>query len=271
MTARDTPFGRHSRTRRLRQATIDKAARGYGRWLGFLWSAGRLDIDAVPSARVTPANLNAFFWGMVQLGNADHTIVGRIGELVCALRIMEPYGNQGWILRPGGVALRQHLPMVRRSLEIHHLADLFLWGIDLMDEARALAELQRRGPMLRDGLMIAMLALRGLRLRSVESLVLGRSILPDPETGCWRLDIQPEEVKNHRHIATELPRILSPWIERYVTVERAEMLSGQATDAFWIGQRGAPLSASGVTNAIARRSEARFGAASRAARADRGR
>ena len=260
MTARAQPLSTHSHARILRDATIEKAARGYGRWITFLHVRDDLDAHARPSARVTPERLNAYFAELLAHGNADHTVVGRIAELASALRILEPRGDHRWILNPGGAPLREHLAMHRRAVPLHHPVDLFLWGLDLMEQARAIQALDRRGPQLRDGLLIAIEALRGLRLRSVHSLVLGRSILRDPDTGCWRLDIPPEDVKNHRRIAGEITGILHPWLDRYVAVERAEMLAGRACDAFWVTARGMPLSAIGLTAALATRSAARFGA-----------
>jgi hypothetical protein len=260
-SARGQPLSTHSYVRSLRDATIGKAARGYGRWLTFLDQRGELDPHVRPSTRVTPERLNAYFAELLDQGCADHTVVGRIAELTSALRIMEPRFDPRWILTPGGAPLREYLAMHRRPVPLHHPVDLFLWGLDLMQEARGIKELQRRGPQLRDGLLIALEALRGLRLRSVHSLTLGRSILRDGDTGLWRLDIPPEEVKNHRRIAGEITAILAPWFDRYTEVERAEMLAGRSCAAFWVSLRGDALSESGLTNALVRRSAARFGVA----------
>ncbi|HEV7457306.1 MAG TPA: hypothetical protein VGN96_11085 [Roseococcus sp.] len=259
MATRDRPLSGHAYVRRLAEATLGKAARGYGRWLTFLTRRGWLEAVDRPSGRVTPERLDAYFHELCDLENADYTVVGRIGELVSALRIMEPRGEHGWILRPGGLCLRDFLAMERQVHVLHHPADLFLWGLDLMAEAREIAHLQQRGPQLRDGLLISIEALRGLRLRSVLSLRLEDSILRDPLDGVWHLRLPPEDVKNRRHIEGAITRILAPWIDRYVEVERREMLRGAVTDAFWVGYRGGALSESGLSNAVAVRSAARFG------------
>lgn len=259
MAARNRRLGGNAYARRLAGPSIDKARRGYGRWLGFAAREGWLDAEMPPSERVTPERLDAYFHALLSLGNADFTIVGRISELVSALRIMEPRGDHGWILRPGGYPLRDFLEMERQHHTLHHPTDLFLWGLDLMAEAQALISLHRRGPQLRDGLLIAIEALRGLRLRSIQSLRLGDSILRDHGSEGWRLRLPPEDVKNRLHIEGDLTRILTPWIDRYVEVERQEMLRGAKTNAFWVGLRGKALSESGLSNAVGVRSEARFG------------
>jgi len=259
MAARAKPLGGNAYARRLAEPTIDKAARGYGRWLGFLTLRGWLDELGPPSARVTPERLDAYFHLMLELGNADYTVVGRINDLVTALRIMEPRGDHFWILQPGGGSVQDFLAMERQRHRLHHPADLFLWSLDLMAEAREMVPLHRRGPQLRDGLLIAIEALRGMRLRSVLSLRLGDSIFRDPLDGLWHLRLPPEDVKNHRYVEGALTRILAPWIDRYVEVERQEMLRGAVTDAFWVGFRGGALSESGLSSAVAARSEQRFG------------
>lgn len=101
-------------------------------------------------------------------------------------------------------------------------------------EARERAHFWVRGTQLRHGLLICIEALRGLRLRSVLSLRLGDSIWRDPEDGLWHLRLLPEGVKNHRYVEGALTRILALWIDRYVEVERQEMLRGAVTDAFWV-------------------------------------
>jgi hypothetical protein len=259
MASRDRRLGGNAYVRGLAGPTVEKAGRGYGRWLGFLTHGGWLDADAAPSARATPERLDAYFSALLALGNADYTIIGRISELVSALRIMEPRGDHLWILRPSGYPLQDFLEMERQHHTLHHPTDLFLWGLDLMAEAREMVSLHQRGPQLRDGLLIAIEALRGLRLRSVLSLRLGDSILRDQGSEVWRLRLAPEDVKNRMHIEGDLTRILAPWIDSYVSVERLEMLRGAETDAFWVGFRGGPLSPIGLTGALALRSERRFG------------
>ena len=253
-------LGAYSYARRVKMSSIEKAREGYGRWLGFLRHVGQLDAFASLSQRLTPERLNDYLYELIALDNADHSITGRFQELQSALRIMEPRGDHGWITRPGGVSLRSLLPMKSRHLTLHHPADLFLWGLELMQSADDRSGPKRRQVQLRDGLLICVEALRGLRLRTVHSLELGRSILRDPDTGLWHLDIPPEDVKNERYIATALIRILTPWLDRYVAVERQELLQGKASTAFWINWGGQQLGKVGIDKRIRWWSTKRFGA-----------
>ena len=87
--------------------------------------------------------------------------------------------------------------------------------------------------------MIALLSLRGMRLRSLLAMQLGRHLRRDgPE---WRIVLEAADVKTGRPLEYPLPAGLTAWMDRYLAVERAELLAGQHRDAVWIGFFGKPL------------------------------
>jgi hypothetical protein len=96
----------------LKAASIAKYEGGHGRYLGHLVYRGLFDPAEPPARRVTEARLIDSIDVMLANGNSGHTIYGRLLELVGALRILDPGGDHGWILRPGGVDLRdQHVDL----------------------------------------------------------------------------------------------------------------------------------------------------------------
>ena len=203
--------------------------------------------------------LHRYFSTLKDLGNLDHTITGRFQELQGALRILAPHGDFGFVTSPNGNSLRQFLPMSKRDVTIYHPMDLWHWGLELMQTALKLNGPKRRQIQLRDGLLISVLAFRGIRLRSVTSLTLGRSMARDPSTGLWRLELQPEDVKNRKYISTQMAAVLAPWLDRYVDVERRELLNGASSGAFWINWGGDKLEEKGLDKRIRWRSAKRFG------------
>lgn len=249
----------HGFARGLADRSVEKHVDGCGRYLGFLRFTGRLAQGSSPGECVTPELLDAYFHELLDIGNSDYTIIGRFDELQAAMRIMDPRGCYDWITRPNGQSLRDWLPMQKRELQLHHPTDLFLWGLELMEGARHLNGPKRRQVQLRDGLLIAMEAFRGLRLRSVLSLRLGDSIDKEAETGIWRLAIRPKDVKNARYIDGTLVDILTPWLDRYVAMERRELLDGNEVAAFWINWGGEPLGEVGLDKRIRWWSTKRFG------------
>ncbi|WP_439598188.1 hypothetical protein [Falsiroseomonas sp.] len=237
--------------------TRRKVQGGYSRWLGFLDASGQLHMAACPCERVTEEAVAAWLDDMLGRGNADHTIVGRLDELRRAMAVLAPGEDFGWLTRPGGVPIRARLPMRRRALTVHHPLAMFDWGLSLVDQAKGLNGADRRRVMLRDGVMIMLLAARAPRLRSLTALRLGVNVHRDPEG--WQIDLGEGDIKTRRPLGYGLPAVLEAALDRYVEVERAEMLAGRCEDALWISWDGQPLRAIGVAKRIRWWSEKRFG------------
>lgn len=257
---RSVRLSSHGYARGLAERSFGKHHDGFGRYLGFLRFTDRLHHASRLQECVTPALLDDYFRELLDVGNGDFTVIGRFEELQAAMRIMDPRGDYAWITNPNGQSLRESLPMRRRELRLHHPADLFLWGLELMEGALRLNGPKRRQVQLRDGLLIAMEAFRGLRLRTILSLRLDDSIYKEADTGTWRLAIPPEDVKNARYIDGALVDILTPWLDRYVTMERRELLKGNQSAAFWINWGGKPLGEVGLDKRIRWWTTKRFGA-----------
>jgi hypothetical protein len=242
----------------LQPATRARIVEGYGRWLGFLALQNDLDPAEHPARRVTVARVRAFFRLLRELGNRDHTVVSRLVALQRALRIMVPGAGFGWLTAPGGTTLQALLPMTKRVFEVPRSRMLFDWGLALMDTAPAKAPVRRR-VQYRDGLMIAILAARAPRLRAVAAMHLGRHVVRNGAR--FRLVFEAADIKTKRAIEYDLPAVLTPYIERYLAVERRELLGSAENDAFWVNWGGKPLGLEGVGFRIRWWSEKKFGEA----------
>jgi site-specific recombinase XerC len=255
----DVPsFTQRSAAAGLAAATLRKTMGGYGRWLGFLDRQGWLEPQMPAIDRVTPERVAAYFDELRAVGNADHTIIGRFQELEVALRLVGDGRDMSWLRKPGGVALRRRLPMRRRLLVIPHSRDLYEWGIGMMTQAMTLAGPDRRRVMLRDGLLIAIAAARGMRLRSLAGLQLGQHVVRATD-GIWWVVLDEIDVKTEKPIEYPLPTSLQTWVERYLAVERQELLAGRLETAFWLNWSGRRLGLRGVEKRIRWWSEKRFG------------
>jgi hypothetical protein len=241
----------------LKPVTLGKCAEGYGRWLGFLAYSGLLDPTEAPEQRVTDARIMAYLDLLLDNSNAGHTIYGRLCDLKNALRILAPAADFGWLLRPGGVDIRGRLDMTPRHLTVHHPRTIYRWGLELMETALTLTGPRRRQVMLRDGLMIALFAARAMRKRSQHALSLETQVRR--VEGRWWVVLGPDDVKTGRPIEYPVPGSLQSWIERYVTVERIELLAGNASDALWINWGGKPLGERGIEKRIRWHSAKKFG------------
>jgi len=241
----------------LRPKSIKKAAEGYGRWLGYLGFHSQLDAAETPSDRVTPERLDAYVAFLQGLGNANATVLGRFTELWMALRIMDPAWDPRRLSDRGGQGLRAYLQVRPRRIAVHDPAVLHDWGVELMEQALLDQDDRTRRTGLRTGLMIALQSLQALRLGSLAQLELGASLLQ--EEGQWWIRLAASQVKNNRALDAPWPEHLVPWLERYLAVERQELLAGGTSRHLWINREGQPLGEAGITWCIRTASAERFG------------
>lgn len=240
----------------LSQKSIDKAHDGYGRYLGFLAWRGELDHDAHPAERVTRERVEAFVALMRALRNADYTIIGRIDELLSAMRILVPEREFGWLTNPDGQSLRSSFAMERREIRVYHSAELYAWGLALIETAAEAGTPAKRAMQVRDGVMIAILASRAPRLRSITAMRIGVHLILSDDR--YRAVFEWGDMKNRAPIDYLLPRSLTPHLSRYLAIERHELLGSQSHDALWVGQDGAPMRNTAIKTMIRARSAKRF-------------
>lgn len=242
----------------LRPTSIDRYARAYRSWLDFLRGAAMLDPLVPPMQRVTRENVIAFAHALRET-NSNATIIGICGALRSALRIMHPDADFGWITSPGGQSLASALPVTPRSVPAFHSKVLYRWGLSMMRKALLTGSPDARRRDYRNGLLIALFAARAPRVRSMASLRLGVSVIRSGDT--WRLIFERDDVKTRRRIAYDAPASLSDAIERYITVEREELLAGKTHDWFWVNQYGGKLTIPAIKDMIRFRSRRDLGTA----------
>jgi hypothetical protein len=253
----EDPYGARRAGSTLRPDTLAKIARGYGRWISFLDARGELDPDQPPLVRATRRRLRAYFHVLRTAGNADYTVIGRFDELRKAMRILAPGKDVSWIDKPGGVSIYMLLPKTRRPMLVPDSGVLLAWALDMMDEARVKPTAPRRRLTdYRDGLLLAMLAARGRRLRSMSLLRPGREVLQ--RGGHYRVELTPDQVKTNRADHFGLPEQLTPYIQHYLDVVRPALLAGRPDDAFWISRDGIRMTAKAIQFQVFARTAKRF-------------
>jgi site-specific recombinase XerD len=234
----------------LRAPTLRFISDGYGCWLCFLAARGWLDPLQPPLQRVTRGRLRAYFQALRAAGYADYTIIARFSGLTAALKILAPGQDVSWIQRPDGVTIAALLPKTKRSLMVPDSGVLFQWAVDMMDAAASPRDY-------RDGLLLALLAARGRRLRSMALLRPGQELIWRGER--YRIELTPKQVKTGKPDRFDLPAQLTPYIRHYLTVVRPALLGGRVHDALWINLRGEPWSPACMAQRIRLLSRQRFG------------
>ena len=251
------------RTRRGRlrsPATYLSYAASTGIYLGYLRGEGLLDPHATLADLITPDRMDDYFDWLQGRGNAPYSILGRFRSLHAAVRMMHPDGDFGFVTRPDGIPLTQTMEMRRRILFIPDSRHTVFWAEALFRDALALSQGSCRRVQVRDAAIIGIFAELAPRARAMQALSL-RLHLKRASEG-WTLRQEGPIMKGRRTVL-ELP--LSPRVgailDRYVAVERPELLQGQDHDALWVARNGDPLGRSGLELMIIRRSKAEYGTA----------
>jgi integrase/recombinase XerD len=229
----------------LRRSSQEKLAESYGRWLNQLAAGNDLDPAQTPGARATPDRI-AGYLAALQADNAPRTVLGRLTDLLKVLRLLDPDADTTG-LRHLVTRLRAQVSDVRdKRARLRGADELLALGHDLMRQAEADdgASERERARRYRDGLMIALLAARPLRLQNFVDLTLGRHLVRRGPG--WWLEIPGPETKTGEPIDLPFPDELAPALETYLATWRRRLAAPAhvaRSTALWLTQRGTPISA----------------------------
>ena len=136
-------------------------------------------------------------------------------------------------------------------------ADLLALGQKLMNGAPAERTKRFCAITFRDGLIIALLAARPLRLRNLAGLELERTLARRGET--WWIAIPPEETKTGEIIELTWPEALIAPLSKYLNEHRPVLCKVRGRCArpigqeLWVSGRGSPMRAAALYSAIVKR------------------
>lgn len=244
----------------LRPLTRRRHAQSYGRWLGWLERTGRLDPTASPGARGSREAILGYI-AELQALNASGTVLVRLQSLAAMLRWLAPGKDWSW-LRPVLARLEAMARPIRdKRPRLQSPADLLALGRRLMAEAASatLPEAQR-ARLHRDGLMIAFLACRPLRLGNLIRLELGRHLVRQGEG--WWIEIPGPETKTRQPISLPFPTELVPALEDYLQHWRPKLASPAQvarSPALWLTAAGGPISSTRANLVITQHTARAFG------------
>jgi hypothetical protein len=176
--------GRFPRRRRPGGALgrCDGGADDGGLWgLGRLAAAGELDPAAPLAARITPERI-ARYVAALNAYLAPVSVERRITLLGEALRVMCPDEDTSWLRRVAGRLKARALPSRDKASRLVAAHELVEAGLGLMAQATAGGAALRQAADFRDGLMIAFLALRPVRVKNLVELTLGGNLILGEDT-----------------------------------------------------------------------------------------
>lgn len=240
-----------------RAGTRKKVESSYGRFLTFLDRNGLLDRGAEPSERLTLELLRVFV-AELQGQVASVTVSQRLVDLAEAFRVMVPKTNTGFLRK---IALRlkaRARPTRDKRAKVVHPRDLLGLGLAIMDRAEtANVSPLTRACRFRDGLIIALLATRSIRRANLVGIRIGVHIQRNGNR--WQLIFPPEETKDRRLLAFDLPEHLYACLEGYLTTHRPVLLGKADHDSLWVSYLGRPMGQGSIYDRVRALTNEAFG------------
>jgi integrase/recombinase XerD len=236
--------------------------KGYGRWLVWLDSQDLLDVQVAPGGRITPDRVRAYV-AHLEAENASGTVIARLIELKVTADVMDPGRNWSWIYRFASTMRTRHKPARPKRHRLVHIDRLLNLGLDLMATAENERTTLLRFKAYRDGLMIALLASRPLRLRNLAGLSLDHTLVRRGEG--WWIQIPAAETKTNDPIEVPWPDRLVLHLETYLADHRSAIAAlrnsrtGTASNATWLSMYGPPMTDNGIYDRIVARTREGLG------------
>jgi integrase len=238
--------------------------RRYGYFLTYLNERGELDPSAEAAAQITPEAVEGYLAHVEPLWTPV-TIAQTLFKLTRMGTLLAPDRDWAWLRE---IACDRDLvaypkPRFDRIVTSERLVEA---GLGLIRWARENPRLRtyRRATLIRNGLMVALLALAPIRLKNFSGLTLGTSFKRIGDR--WWIVLGRHETKSGAADERPVPRYLNQAIAFYLTLARPILLgrrefiigeeddTGSAPDVLtgglWIGEGGKALGYSAVERAI---------------------
>jgi integrase/recombinase XerC len=232
----------------------------YGRWLGYLEAKELLQPNCRPGDRASLGVVRAYHDSIKDAGLGDYTLANRLRGLTAALRVVAPKDDWRWIARTVTKIQKRAAPVRDVDARLQPIEDVVALGIYLMAKAEMDEGLtaMERAILYRDGLMVALMTHRPLRLANATAIRIGEHL--HRRGPVWWLSFPRDEMKKRRAYECPVPYDLHLHLDRYLDVYRPILLCGNCdVDALWVSSKGNAFADGMVAQRITKRTADRFG------------
>jgi integrase len=224
----------------LKPVTRDDHARHYGNFLGFLKRGGLLQSGGPPAANVTPEKVDAYL-AELKDSVASTTVHGSICRLRRTAQYIAPGRDFTWLSEIGkdlALVMRPRSKFDRLILT-EVLVEAGLTLIQEAEQSRTMTMLAR-AHQVRNGLMVALLALCPIRRKNFTALEIARFFLKIH--GKWWIVLSASETKEKRADERPVDELLTSAIDRYLCHYRPVLArSDNSSSALWLSARSGSL------------------------------
>jgi integrase len=235
----------------LKPITQGDLARRYGYFLDCMNRRGLLDPNNAAGGHVTPEKVDAYLQELTaRVGSV--TVQGSIYKLRRACELIDPARDLSWLadIEKDLALVMQARSKSNRWVLTEVLVEAGLTLITEAENSRRMTKLGR-ARQIRNGLMVATLAMHPIRLKNFAALEIGRSLVEIK--GSWWIVLSASDTKEGRPDERRIDDLLQPALDRYLKKYRPLLLAGPNTPplALWLSSNGgAAMSYSGVERVI---------------------
>jgi integrase len=258
------PLDEHLGARAQHSAVANRnVAKGYGRWLTFLYGNQPNCLKDAPASRITPERAQAYIACLVDLQNGTAAILSRLKELRAAAKVMGPAQDWQFLNALSSKVRARHKP-VRDKSNLKMSDELLDLGLSLIDRATE-AQGLTAAILHRDGLLIALLSLVPLRRRNIAGLRIGQNVIDT--SGSWLIALDGSETKTRAPLEVAWPEELAAPLVTYLTIHRPHLSSLRGRwskpidGALWVSSHGSPMTEMGIYLRVRQHTRDAFGVA----------
>ncbi len=227
-------------------------------WLGWLKAIDELDPDASPGQRCTPERLREFIQALLSRDKPSNAEI-KVRHLATVVAAFDPESPRAHMTNATRHLKRQmrframtEIPAIDEFLELaDDLRELGLTGAD----GREIVDFAR----LRDAMVTAMLPRRPFRRFNFAHLTYGEGQDIQLIGGRYWIYISPSTTKTRKSTPKPFPAKLVPQFEEYLAARDRILRGAPPTNCLWISNRRRLLAPPSMSDAMARRSKAKFG------------
>jgi integrase len=235
---------------RMKPITRDDLARRYGYFLDCMNRRGSLDPNKTAGAHVTQENVAAYLEELsARVGSV--TVQGSIYKLRRACELIDSARDLSWLAdieKDLALTMRPR-SKVDRWVLTEILVEAGLTLIAEAENSRRMSKLAQ-ARQVRNGLMVATLAMHPIRLKNFADLEIGRNFVEIK--GSWWIVLPASETKEGRPDERRIDDLLQPALDRYLKTYRPFLAGAdQSITALWLSSNdGALMSYAGIERVL---------------------
>ena len=226
----------------LAPVSLADIAKRFGLFLDFLQRHGLLNHSMGVVALVTPSNVDAFI-AELQARIRSVTVWNSVYKLRRAAQVMAPSSDYSWLaeIEKDLASIMIPRPKANRLVLTERIVEA---GLALIQEAEMFGKTpMARAKGVRNGLVIALLALHPIRIKNFAALSIGHTFISID--GRWWLRIPSFGTKSQRIDQRRVPEFLTEAVNDYINKHRPIFCRGNVDQsALWLSSTtGRPLTA----------------------------